>query len=124
MSPVALKTAARIPVRTQKTVASHSATTGHGLSTFADALVVPQLAHACFHSDCGYGHPDRGFKRLRLVSKGVAAVLQRMMHSYTLRLGNEAHADIHQAVKFMKSIDLLRLHIVFPELELQLTGEQ
>lgn len=89
---------------------------GHGLSTLVDALAAPQLAHACYNSDVLDFDPEQGLKGLRLVSKTVKEVLQRMLRAYTMQLGAEDQPDLPVVVEFLKSIDLLRLKFVFSTL--------
>lgn len=85
-----------------------------------DALMVPQLAQACCDPKFWVGDPNHDLKRLRLVSKGMREVLQRVLHSYTLQLGDKTQLGNHKVAKFLRSINLLRLKVVFPKLP---TGE-
>lgn len=87
-----------------------------GLSSFTDALVVPQLWRACSrilsnHNDAAAGS---GLKKLRLVSQRVREVLQRVIQGYTLVLGAEAQASTAQVLNLFKSASLLSLRIVYP----------
>lgn len=89
---------------------------GNGFSTLVDALAVPQLVDACYNSDVCALAPAHGLKGLRLVGKSFREVLQRMLHAYTLRLPTENQPDLHNVVAFLKTIDLLRLKVVFTTL--------
>lgn len=90
-----------------------SSSCGQGLASFINIIMVPEVLHACYDSDICEFHSEHGFKRLRLVCKAVREVLQRELHAYTLLLGAEDQQDHQTVVTFLKSIDLLRLKVVF-----------
>lgn len=91
------------------------------MSTLVHALMVPQLAQACCDRFISNGVHNYDLKRLRLVCKGVREILQKELHSYTMLLGYYTKPDANTVVDFLKSIDLLRLKVVFPKMT---TGEQ
>lgn len=91
-------------------------TADKGLSSFTDALVVPQLARACTRILSNYNDASAGsgLKKLRLVSQRVRDVLQRGIQGYTLVLGAEAQASTAQVLDFFEGASLLSLSIVYP----------
>lgn len=129
MPPKGSKAVAKKPRATSKAAAAGLAPSSN--TTFLDALEeVPGLALACcstLDSDrYGYG-AGSGLKRLRCVSQGVRAAIQKYVQGYTFKLGDrESFAsalDNPQMLAFLNRSQLLRLKISVPPLG-PATGEQ
>lgn len=98
-------------------------------TTFLDALVVPELAADCARSlDRHMDGPGAGLKKLRLLSKGVRAIVQSIVQGYTLKLGDapglfKAAPDDPKVAAFLNRYGLLRLRIMIPNLDAGGTGQ-